>query len=128
MHKIANVRRYNTLKIVTSLMYLKVDEKRCTFYDIYLFSISFCNLSNMFIAKINPIKLSVKSSHKNKFSRIHSFWTWQTRIFVTQKFLPSRYENFEARMNSFIVTFKAFYQLCRTTNDHLLRLLNLIIS
>ena len=60
MYKIANVRRYITFKIVISLTYLNLDEKRCTFYAIYFFIISLCNLSNLSIKKTNSAKLSIK--------------------------------------------------------------------
>ena len=59
MDKKANVRRYNTLKIAISLMYF-LDEKRCTFKVSYFNIASFCNLSNLSIAKINSVKFATK--------------------------------------------------------------------
>ena len=60
MYKIANIRRYISLKIVISLMYLSLDEKRCTFYVNYFFIISLSNFSNLSTAKINSVKFSIK--------------------------------------------------------------------
>ena len=85
MYEIANVLRYNTLKIVISLIHLtlrekcpntefylvriflysirmqentrsvSLDEKRCTFYVNYFIIISLCILSDLSIAKINSV-------------------------------------------------------------------------
>ena len=86
MYMIAFVRRYNTLKIVISLMTL-VNIKSCTFYVIYFFMISLWNLSNLSIANISS---QWRSGHENTFNGTRSFWTCQTQTFVPQKILPLR--------------------------------------
>ena len=57
MYKTSNVRRYNTLKTVISLMHLSLDEKRCTFHMNYIFDYI-------------PLQLFITVYCKNKFGEV----------------------------------------------------------
>ena len=73
------------------LICFSLDEKRCNFYVNCFIIISFCNLSDLPIAKINREVRNKWSSHENMFHKIRSFWTCQTLTLIPVKFLLLSY-------------------------------------
>ena len=128
MFKIPTVSRYNTLKIVISLMHLSLNENRFTFYVNYFIIISLCNLSKVFITKMNSVNFAIKIQSPK--------WVpWNLQFLDLPKSNISSANNsankvieLPAWMNPFTVICRAFCHLSGTTNEHLYMLLKLIIK
>ena len=116
-------RRYNTFKIVISLIKLRLDEKCCDFCVSYV--INFLHLQ--------PLK---SARRKNKLHDVHNMWPSHEN-----KFQPVKLKNFfcenccpwgnkilHPEWTHLHLFLKAFDQLSRTTNNPLQMLLNLIIK
>ena len=125
MEKIAKVRRHNTLKIVTSLMYLTLDEKRCTFYVDYFIIISFCNLLNLSIVKMNCAKFTTKIELQKQVLRNSQFLDLSNLNIYFAKISVLKVKEL-CGLNELPYSYiQAFHQLSRITNDHLQMPLNL---